>query len=74
HTGSTILADLNRTIDPESVWGRFQWGKTGIIRWYRRVYERLRDAGFTAPIMAELVQVVEALERQEQPHMSSTRI
>lgn len=74
HTGSTILADLNRTIDPDSVWGRFQPGKTGTIRWYRRLYERLREQGFGMPIMDELVHVVIALEQHEQPHASSARI
>lgn len=74
HTASTILADLKRTIDPESVWGRFQWGKSGTIRWYRRVYERLREEGFAAPIMDELADVVQALERQEEQHTSASRI
>jgi HD domain len=74
HTGSTILADLDRTIDPDSVWGRFQSGKTGTIRWYRRLYERLRENGFAVPIMDELGLVVAALETHEQPFESSTRI
>ncbi len=74
HTGSTILADLDRTIDPGSVWGRFQSGKSGTIRWYRRLYERLGEYGFAMPIMDELGHVVAALERHEQPHESSTRI
>ncbi|MDE3173930.1 MAG: HD domain-containing protein [Gemmatimonadota bacterium] len=74
HTGSTILADLDRTIDPGSVWGRFHSGKSGTIRWYRRIYERLRENGFALPIMDELAHVVTAMERHEQPHESSTRI
>jgi HD domain len=74
HAGSTILADLKRTIDPESVWGRFQWGKSGTIRWYRRLYERLHEQGFTAPIMQELAHVVEALEHLGQSHTSTSRI
>lgn len=64
HNANTILADLKRTIDPDSVWSRFNVGKEGTIRWYRRVYDRLRELGFDVPIMRELEQVVVALERQ----------
>jgi (p)ppGpp synthase/HD superfamily hydrolase len=59
---STILADLRRTLDPESVWGRFSVGKEGTIRWYRAVHERLKEVGFTTPIVDELREVTEALE------------
>jgi (p)ppGpp synthase/HD superfamily hydrolase len=62
HNGSTILADLKRTIDPDTVWSRFNAGRLGTVRWYRRVYERLRELGFDAPIMAELRDVAEDLE------------
>ncbi|MGH7665681.1 MAG: HD domain-containing protein [Gemmatimonadaceae bacterium] len=62
HNGSSILADIRRTLFPESVWTRFRVGREETIRWYRRVYERLRDIGFGAPIMAELERVVGALE------------
>ena len=61
--GNSILADLRRTIDPDTVWGRFNVGREGTIRWYRRVYERLRELAFEAPIMDELRQVAEELER-----------
>src|SRR5690348_9963129 len=64
HNAGTIVADLNRTIDPSTVWGRFNVGREGTVRWYRRVYERLRELGFTAPIMDELRRVVEALEME----------
>jgi (p)ppGpp synthase/HD superfamily hydrolase len=53
HSAASLITDLRRTVDPESVWTRFG-GKTGTSRWYRQVYERLRDVGFDAPIMAEL--------------------
>jgi (p)ppGpp synthase/HD superfamily hydrolase len=56
HTASSIVADLRRTVDPETVWNRFGGGKAGTARWYRQVYERLREVGFAAPIMAELDQ------------------
>jgi (p)ppGpp synthase/HD superfamily hydrolase len=54
HNASSTLADLRRTVDPETVWSRFSGGKTGAARWYRQVYERLREVGFAAPIMTEL--------------------
>jgi (p)ppGpp synthase/HD superfamily hydrolase len=61
HNASSIVADLRRTIDPATVWNRFGGGKSGTARWYRQVYERLREVGFTAPIMTELGQVTNEL-------------
>ena len=63
HNASSILADLRRTVDPESVWGRFSVGKEGTIRWYRAVHERLKELGFSAPIVAELRDVAQSLEQ-----------
>lgn len=57
HNAATIIADLRRTVDPETVWNRFGSGRVGTARWYRQVYERLREVGFDAPIMAELDKV-----------------
>jgi (p)ppGpp synthase/HD superfamily hydrolase len=54
HNASSTVADLRRTVDPGTVWSRFSGGKTGIAHWYRQVYDRLREVGFTAPIMTEL--------------------
>jgi (p)ppGpp synthase/HD superfamily hydrolase len=65
HNASTILADLRRTIDPDTVWNRFSGGRTNVVPWYRAVYTRLRDIGFTAPIMDELDRVTNELERME---------
>jgi (p)ppGpp synthase/HD superfamily hydrolase len=62
HNGSSILTDLRRTMDPDTVWNRFSVGRAGTIRWYRAVYERLREVGFVAPILEELRDVAEALE------------
>ena len=62
HNGSSIIADLKRTQFPETVWGRFNVGREGTVRWYRRVYERLAELGFDAPIMGELRGVAEELE------------
>jgi (p)ppGpp synthase/HD superfamily hydrolase len=63
HNGSSILADLERTLDPDTVWSRFNVGRVGTVRWYRRVYERLRELGFDQPIMDELREVAERLEQ-----------
>jgi (p)ppGpp synthase/HD superfamily hydrolase len=57
HNASSIVADLRRTVDPQTVWNRFSGGKSGTARWYRQVYDRLREVGFAAPIMTELEQV-----------------
>jgi (p)ppGpp synthase/HD superfamily hydrolase len=54
HNASSIVADLRRTVDTETIWSRFGGGRTGTGRWYRQVYERLGEVGFDAPIMAEL--------------------
>ena len=62
HNGGTILADLRRTIDPNSVWSRFTGGKEATIRWYRRIYDRLNDIGFRGEIMDELGRVVVDLD------------
>jgi (p)ppGpp synthase/HD superfamily hydrolase len=67
HSGSTLLADVRRTDFPESVWARFAAGREGTIRWYRRIHDRLRAVGFDASIMRELEQVVQELERTEEP-------
>ncbi len=63
HNASSIVSDLRRTIDPETIWNRFGGGKAATARWYRQVYERLRDVGFDAPIMAELDQVSSDLQK-----------
>ncbi|MEO6878183.1 MAG: phosphohydrolase, partial [Gemmatimonadaceae bacterium] len=62
HNASSILADLRRTIDPDTVWSRFSGGKDATIRWYRSVYDRLADVGFSGEIMTELGAVVAALD------------
>jgi (p)ppGpp synthase/HD superfamily hydrolase len=71
HNGSSILADLKRTLDPDTVWSRFTAGRLGTVRWYRRVFERLRELGYDAPIMAELREVAEELERCGGPSAST---
>lgn len=63
HNASSLLSDLRRTIDPETVWSRFGGGKAATTRWYREVYERLREVGFDAPIMTELDRVSSDLQK-----------
>ncbi|HKN58113.1 MAG TPA: HD domain-containing protein [Gemmatimonadaceae bacterium] len=63
HNASSILSDLRRTVDPESIWARFSGGRAATARWYRQVYERLEQLGFNAPIMGELEKVSGELEK-----------
>ena len=53
HNASSIISDLRRTVDPDTIWARFGGGKADTARWYRQVYERLEELGFKAPIMGE---------------------
>lgn len=62
HNTGTTLADLRRTIDAPTVWGRFGGGRDGTLQWYRGVRDRLAALGFDAPIMAELSALVEQIE------------
>lgn len=64
HNARSVLADLRRTVEPNAVWGRFSGGRTGTVKWYRDVYERVKSLGFDQPIMDELRLTVEALEAQ----------
>ncbi|MCC7003532.1 MAG: HD domain-containing protein [Gemmatimonadaceae bacterium] len=62
HNAGSIFADLRRTIDADTVWGRFSGGRDGTLHWFRSVHTRLQALGFTAPIMAELEALVSALD------------
>lgn len=64
HNANSVLTDLRRTLDANSVWSRFNGGRAGTVKWYRDVFDRLREVGFTAPIMEELGAAVTALEAQ----------
>lgn len=61
HNASTILSDLRRTMDPQSVWSRFNAGREGTIQWYVDVLNRLDEIGFQAPIVEELRDTVREL-------------
>lgn len=62
HNAASIISDLRRTVDPDTVWARFG-GKAMTAGWYRRVCDRLKEVGFDAPIMNELDDVTAELER-----------
>jgi (p)ppGpp synthase/HD superfamily hydrolase len=62
HNASSVVADLRRTIDPDTIWNRFSGGREATVSWYRRVYDRLAAVGFRGEIMLELESVVVALE------------
>lgn len=62
HNAGSLLADLRRTIDADTVWGRFGGGRDGTLHWYRGVRDRLTELGFSAPILDELRALVDALE------------
>lgn len=62
HNAATLLADLRRTIDPDTVWRRFTANREDTARWYRRILDRLRIVGFQGDILRELEHVVVALE------------
>jgi (p)ppGpp synthase/HD superfamily hydrolase len=62
HNASSIISDLRRTVDRDTIWSRFAGGKTATVGWYRQVNERLRQVGFEGPILAELDRVTSELE------------
>jgi (p)ppGpp synthase/HD superfamily hydrolase len=73
HNASSILADLRRTIDPHSVWSRFNGGRDATVRWYRRVTDRLQEIGFDGEIMRELEHVVTELEVWSRNEVATAR-
>lgn len=54
HNARAILSDLSRAQDTFAFWDRFNVGREGTLRWYREVYDRLREVGFSGPILSEL--------------------
>ena len=61
HAVGATLANLRRTIDPDSVWSQLPMGKEGTARWYRAMCDRFRAVGFSAPIVDELARAVDEL-------------
>lgn len=62
HNAGSLLAELRRTVETASVWGRTAAGRTGTVQWYRSVAERLREVGFLTGITDELGLIVAALD------------
>lgn len=62
HAAGTLLADLRRTVEADSVWNRLSLGRDRTIGAWRQLHQRLTAAGFTAPIAAELGETLSALE------------
>jgi hypothetical protein len=62
HNANSILSDLRRTVERNSVWSRFTGGRAVTVKNYREVVDRLAELGFNAPIMNELRDAVAALE------------
>lgn len=62
HNANSVLWDLRRTVDSNSVWSRTAGGRSATVQWYRDVLDRLDQTGFREPIVEELRSVVVALE------------
>ncbi len=62
HSGNSLLADLRRTVDVASVWGRFSGGRDAFVNWHRSVADALARSGFDGAIMTELRTTVQQLE------------
>ena len=64
HNANSLLSDLRRTQDANSVWSRFTGGRPSTVKWYAQVLDRLDEIGFKAPIVDELRTAVKALDEQ----------
>jgi hypothetical protein len=62
HAAGTLLADLRRTVEVQSVWGRVPGGKVRILETWRRLHDRLASSGLQAAILDELRETITALE------------
>jgi hypothetical protein len=62
HSANSLLADLRRTVDVASVWGRFPGGRPAVVAWHRAVVDALARSGFAGEIMGELATAVQQLE------------
>ena len=63
HNANSLLSDLKRTMDPDSVWSRTSGGRSVALKWYRDVLDRLDEIGFAEPITDELREAVSSLEK-----------
>jgi hypothetical protein len=62
HGAGTLLADLQRTVDVQSVWARVPGGRARALDTYRKLQVRLQEAGLGSPIVEELRQVIGLLD------------
>lgn len=65
HNASSILADLDRTVESETIWSRFSGARAATVDWYRAVYNRLEEIGFNGEIMSELSRATAELESRK---------
>jgi (p)ppGpp synthase/HD superfamily hydrolase len=63
HNANSLLSDLRRTMEPDSVWSRTSGGRAVVVKWYRDILDRLIEVGFTGPITDELREAVISLEK-----------
>ncbi len=61
HGAGSLLADLRRTVEVESVWARVPGGKEQTLDSYRSMHARLAESGHRLPIVDELRATVDAL-------------
>ncbi len=61
HVAGSLLADLRRTRDAQSVWGRLPGGRARTLSTLGRLHERLVSSPAPAPIVAELGGILQAL-------------
>ena len=61
HGAGTLLADLRRTVDVQSVWARVPGGRDRSLESYRRLADRLAESGLRGGILDELRETISAL-------------
>jgi len=61
HGAGTLLADLRRTLDAQSVWARVPGGRERQLDSYRRLAERLGESGLRGGILDELRETIAAI-------------
>ena len=61
HNAGTLLADLQRTVDVQSVWARVSGGKSRTLDVYRRLHAHLEAAGTPGHVLEELGATLAAL-------------
>ena len=62
HNAATLVADLRRTVEVQSIWARVPGGKTRALASYRRLHDRLSGSeGAPTAILDELRQTLDAL-------------